>query len=143
MGALSHDYSGIVAMYEADGLSVGQIAARYGVTRQAMHSALKRRGCAFRPQLRFGVDNHFHRGGTREDECAHNQVEYALRTGGLARAAACEDCGGTGRMRDGRTTIQAHHDDYNAPLAVRWLCQECHHDWHSKNRAVPRNRVVK
>lgn len=31
-----------------------------------------------------------------------------------------------GRGTDGRTLLQAHHDDYRRPLDVRWLCVGCH-----------------
>lgn len=44
-------------------------------------------------------------------------------------------------MSDGRALVQAHHDDYNHPLTVRWLCQPCHYEWHKHNRAIPRKEV--
>lgn len=118
------------------GLSVGVIAAYFGVTRQAMWSRLAPQ-VQMRPQLRYGPDNHFYRGGSRHDDRAHNLVEYAVRIGLIARRAECEQCGATGCLADGRALVQAHHDDYNKPLDVRWLCQRCHHAWHSINEAVP------
>ena len=41
---------------------------------------------------------------------------------------ACERCGiePSATLADGRRGVQAHHDDYSKPLAVRWLCVVCH-----------------
>lgn len=123
-----------VRMYDS-GLSLAPIAEYFGVSRQAMHDLLKRR-TTMRPQKRYGKDNHFHRGGSKADDPAQNLVETALEQGALQRPDACEECGDSGTMRDGRSKIQAHHDDYNKPLDVRWLCQKCHHKWHKHNEAI-------
>jgi len=124
-----------VRMYRS-GLSLGAIGAYFGVSRQSMWDLLRRR-MKLRPQLRFGSKNHFHRGGVRSDGLAHNLVETACSSGVLQRPSACEKCGSAaGKMKDGRTNIHAHHDDYNKPLDVRWLCQKCHHDWHKHNKVV-------
>jgi hypothetical protein len=50
---------------------------------------------------------------------AHRQLRNAVRRGELARPTSCESCGGTGR-------VHAHHDDYDKPLDVVWLCAVCH-----------------
>jgi len=50
---------------------------------------------------------------------AHLAVQRALTSGELEKGP-CEVCGTT----DGR--IDAHHDDYAEPLAVRWLCRQHH-----------------
>lgn len=124
-----------VKMYDA-GLSCGDIAGYYGVSRNAMHDLLKRR-TTMRPRERHGEDNHFYRGGVVADGRAHDIVEKAIKRGALIRPDACETCGGTGPIYgDGRSGIQAHHDDYNKPMAVRWLCQGCHHEWHKNNTPV-------
>jgi len=126
-----------VALYEG-GMSCGAIAPRYGVTRQSMHGLLKRR-TKMRPQRRYGSDNHFYRGGVLADDGVHNAVEVAVRQGRLKRPSICEECRGPGvQYSDGRAPIQAHHDDYNHPLKVRWLCKGCHHAWHTINTAVPK-----
>jgi len=54
----------------------------------------------------------------------HDLVAYAVRIGSLVRKP-CEICG------EGRSV--AHHDDYDKPLDVRWLCDSHHRYWHSEN----------
>jgi predicted DNA-binding protein YlxM (UPF0122 family) len=127
-----------VAMYER-GLSLGPIATYFGVSRPAMWDLLRRR-TTLRSQRRFGRENHFYRGGASADDLAHNLVEQALKEGVLIRLEQCEECGTSGSMKDGRALVQAHHDDYNKPLSVRWLCQPCHHEWH-KHHAPIRKEV--
>lgn len=139
MGAKRKDYDQAVAMYDA-GLSIGDVADFYGMSRQAMWMILKRRGCEFRPQLKYGQDNHFYRGTSASDK-AQNVLERAVEKGLVLRGSHCQACGAAGEMKDGRSTIQAHHPDYNKPLDVEWLCQKCHHKWHKHNKAIPRKEV--
>jgi hypothetical protein len=128
-------YAAAPALYE-DGLSIQDVADFYGVTRQAMYKILQRRGTKFRSRLRYGEDNHFYRGGpTSGQRRAGRVVEQAIKKGILV-PKSCEVCHATGSFADGRNGIQAHHDDYRKPLAVRWLCQSHHHEWHKHNRAA-------
>ncbi|MDQ2987409.1 MAG: DNA cytosine methyltransferase [Armatimonadota bacterium] len=129
------DYSVAVDMYER-GFSVGEIADYFGISRQGMWKIFKRREVVMRPNVRFGEDNHFFR-GTSADDNAQNIVEKAIQRGAL-KPKPCEVCGTNGTFVDGRREVQAHHDDYNKPLAVRWLCQRHHHEWHKRNKPVPR-----
>jgi hypothetical protein len=48
---------------------------------------------------------------------ARTAVRNAIRDGRLVRGK-CEVCG--------EPDAQAHHDNYDQPLAVRWLCQVHH-----------------
>lgn len=54
---------------------------------------------------------------------AQNAVNNAIRDGRLHKAPCI--CGST--------NVHAHHDDYNKPLEVRWLCPIHHKEWHDKN----------
>lgn len=128
-----------VRMYES-GLSCGDVAEFYGVTRQAMWDRLRRR-TTMRANLRFGPDNHFYRGGGTAVDSVHNLTEKAIERGVLVRPTACSACCQSGEFKDGRTSIQAHHDDYNRPLSIRWLCQMCHHEWHKSNKPVAKKEV--
>lgn len=123
-------------MYEA-GLSYQELGEFYGVSRQSMWQLLKNRGMKSRPQLKYGSDNHFYRGGSYADDRVHGITEKAMARG-ILKPRPCEVCGETGLMADGRNKVQAHHDDYNKPLDVRWLCQEHHHEWHKTNRPIRR-----
>jgi len=51
-----------------------------------------------------------------------------IRTGRLVRGL-CEGCGAT--------TVQAHHEDYEQPERVRWLCALCHHAVHHRGLRLP------
>lgn len=119
-----------------EGSSLADIAHIIGVTRQSVHALLKRR-IKLRPNLRYGKENHFFRGGKISDDSAQNVMEKAIERGDLVNPGVCSSCGYMGCFADGRTAIQGHHDDYNKPLDVRWLCQRCHHEWHKHNQAVP------
>lgn len=59
----------------------------------------------------------------REKVAAHKAVAKALFDGRLIRGA-CEVC------REPK--VQAHHDDYRQPLAVRWLCDTHHKTVHKR-----------
>lgn len=124
-----------VTMYES-GQSLSDISHVFGITRQSAWDLLRRR-TVMRPHLRFAADNHFYRDGSRADQKAHDKVEKAILAGRLVRPNNCEQCGASGRFEDGRSAIQAHHDDYNKPLHVRWLCQPCHHEWHRNHKPIP------
>lgn len=119
-----------------NGMSLGDLAHIYGITRQGMWDLIRRR-TSMREQKRYGKDNHFYRGGSRADQRAHDILEKAVLYGKLHNPEKCEACGNERRFADGRTAIQGHHDDYNKPLTVRWLCQRCHHDWHKTNKPIP------
>ena len=56
---------------------------------------------------------------------AHRLVARAIRSGRLTRLP-CEVCGDV--------KSQAHHDDYSAPLSVRWLCTKHHGEHHHNER---------
>lgn len=55
---------------------------------------------------------------------AHSLVYSAIKCGRLSKQP-CEVCGAE--------PAEAHHDDYNKPLKVRWLCKQCHSEWHRNN----------
>lgn len=56
---------------------------------------------------------------------ARRKIAYRIRNGSL-NPKPCEVCGTM-------EFIHAHHDDYDKPLEVRWLCAAHHHQWHAKH----------
>ena len=69
---------------------------------------------------------------------AHQAVAYAVQTGRLIRQP-CERCGTT-------QTVVAHHEDYNKPLDVLWLCKYHHKERHMEidreNKDKPKPDMV-
>jgi len=58
---------------------------------------------------------------------AHRIVTRALKAGILERLP-CEVCG--------ESKVEGHHDSYEDPLIVRWLCRRHHKAHHKKIRLV-------
>lgn len=54
---------------------------------------------------------------------AHNAVSRAIKAGLLVRSS-CVRCGSEKSF--------AHHEDYDKPLNVVWLCQPCHKQRHAE-----------
>lgn len=58
---------------------------------------------------------------------ASRRTSYAIKMGKIKRQP-CENCGAE--------PAEAHHDDYNKPYEVRWLCKKCHVNWHKNNKPI-------
>ena len=54
---------------------------------------------------------------------AHNAVARAIKKGDLVRSPC---------VRCGEEKSLAHHEDYDKPLEVMWLCQPCHKQRHKE-----------
>jgi hypothetical protein len=61
----------------------------------------------------------------------HQAVYEAINRGELTRPSKCCICQTAGK-------IHGHHDDYEKPLTVVWLCPSCHKRVHKNvNLAIP------
>ena len=58
---------------------------------------------------------------------ATQMVNNAVRDKRLEKKYNCEIC------NIYNVRIHGHHDDYAFPLSVRWLCPQCHSNWHKEN----------
>lgn len=58
---------------------------------------------------------------------SHNKVWQGIKKGEITKQP-CESCGAD--------IAEAHHDDYNKPLEIRWLCKRCHAIWHKNNKPI-------
>lgn len=63
---------------------------------------------------------------------ARSKLNHYIRDKHLLRQP-CEICG---------AKAEAHHDDYNKPLDVRWLCFRHHREWHKTNRVHENPELV-
>lgn len=58
---------------------------------------------------------------------AKGLAKYAVKKGILVSPLWCESC-------DEYGLLQKHHEDYNKPYEVQWLCQRCHSRLHATKR---------
>lgn len=55
----------------------------------------------------------------------HNILQYHVKVGNIIKPDICENC----KLEK---ILQGHHENYNKPLDVIWLCPECHKDKHGR-----------
>lgn len=55
---------------------------------------------------------------------AHILISKAIKSGKLKHIDKCEFCNKI------KNTI-AHHDDYNFPMKIKWVCRSCHRHIHN------------
>jgi transposase-like protein len=121
-------------MMVKQGMSENAVAEFYSVSRQYIHSLYLKSGFWVKKHSRL---NH------------KEQTEHYKASALVCRAIAqgvlipepCEVCGVYGRDENGKRRVHGHHDDYNKPLQVRWLCQTHHYEWHKNNIAVKFNTL--
>lgn len=58
-----------------------------------------------------------------ERDAAYRVVSRALKSGRLKKPPQCQGCGES-------SLLQAHHQNYEEPLNVIWLCARCHMHHH-------------
>lgn len=62
-----------------------------------------------------------------EKRRVHDRTMYAVETGKLIRPNECSTC-------QKKCIHHAHHEDYNKPMDVIWLCSSCHFYLHHKSK---------
>lgn len=75
-----------------------------------------------RMKISYEVTKAWRQEDTRRSR-AHNAVTRAIKKGDLIR----QPC-----IRCGEKKSLAHHEDYDKPLEVMWLCQPCHKQRHKE-----------
>lgn len=55
---------------------------------------------------------------------AYQKVRRAVKTGQILRPCNCSKCGRIAKLH-------AHHEDYDRPFDIKWLCNSCHRKIHS------------
>jgi len=99
--------------------------------RDANRQRLRRQSCLYRAahKARIAAYNADYWRRNREKRSAYVAVRAALIMGDLVRRP-CEICLSLG-LPSSRRTTHAHHEDYDRPLDVRWLCPQHHQRLHA------------
>lgn len=92
--------------------------------RQENKEKERERTYRYRSSHRNETRKYYNERNNKKTGQANNIAGNAFRAG-LITKKNCEVCGSE--------ESQMHHDDYNKPLEVRWLCKKCHTEWHKKN----------
>ncbi len=108
-----------VAQMRVAGLTMAEIGRKTGFSLRNIQSALITRG--------IPTSNRKSNPTLIEHRRPRMIVAAALGDGRLQRQS-CEACGSK--------KSEAHHDDYNRPLDVRWLCRKHHFEWHKSNSPI-------
>lgn len=64
-----------------------------------------------------------HKDHRQKKNRAYAKVQRALLSGKLVKPEVCEECSSVAKL-------EAHHDDYDKQLEVKWLCRFCHRRTH-------------
>ena len=64
---------------------------------------------------------------TTPKERARSRLRYAVWSGKVVKPALCQDCGRS-------ANLHGHHNDYDKPLDVCWLCSWCHAAVHAPEK---------
>ena len=83
----------------------------------------RRSGEALRKKRQRQMELRQYDSWTHKKHRAHGMVADHLRSGEMVRPDSCSKCGAVGK-------VQGHHADYDKPLAVEWLCLDCHIEVH-------------
>ena len=75
-----------------------------------------------RQKAAYAISKAWRQEDKRRMQC-HRAVYKAVKSGKLVRQN-CERCGNEKSL--------AHHEDYDQPLMVNWLCQSCHKQRHKE-----------
>ena len=70
-----------------------------------------------------------------QKKSTHGVVHRAVKSGTLKKPDCCEACSSTSK-------IVGHHEDYDKPLEVEWLCRKCHGMLHRSNERIKDGRLV-
>jgi transposase-like protein len=125
-----------IVMYNK-GIAIRPIASHFNVSRNAVWELLSRRiTLRANNTTRSGSNSSLYRGGSRSNHNVYNLLNSAIAKGILIKKNVCETCGDKPRLS---RRLLSHHDDYNKPLKVRWLCPSCHYTWHATNNAIITN----
>lgn len=85
---------------------------------------VRRKRCKERDELRRNLAM---RSTAALRAAGHAAVGKAVRAGTIVRPECCSSCG------EARPVV-AHHEDYDKPLDIVWLCRSCHRRRHSELR---------
>lgn len=59
---------------------------------------------------------------------AHIKLRSAVSRGSILKPSNCQICS----ILCSKPSLQAHHNNYDRPLDVIWVCPRCHNDIHRK-----------